>query len=104
MSYSIATLLTRNLHDVFGKNDPASYWPLACLASRAMTTQTAEKLTTDLEQPLGRMVAFESIALPGRDPDLLPYLQHESRPDKERRAVHCLAVRIHFQRWASKNS
>src|SRR5438445_12743275 len=23
MSYSIATLLTRNLHDVFGENDPA---------------------------------------------------------------------------------
>jgi hypothetical protein len=23
MSYSISTLLTRNLHDVFGKNDPA---------------------------------------------------------------------------------
>ena len=23
MSYSISTLLTRNLHDVFGENDPA---------------------------------------------------------------------------------
>jgi hypothetical protein len=23
MSYSVATLLTRNLHDVFGENDPA---------------------------------------------------------------------------------
>ena len=23
MTYSIATLLTRNLHDVFGENDPA---------------------------------------------------------------------------------
>jgi hypothetical protein len=23
MSYSVSTLLTRNLHDVFGENDPA---------------------------------------------------------------------------------
>ena len=25
MSYSISTLLTRNLHDVFGENDPTSF-------------------------------------------------------------------------------
>ena len=55
-----------------------------------MTTETAEKLTTTLEEPLARLVAFEPTALPvisvylntqpnahGRDPELLPYLQRE---------------------------
>ena len=42
MSYSISTLLTRNLHDVFGENDPALR--RAAARSRLLT------LTFDISQ------------------------------------------------------
>jgi SnoaL-like domain len=37
MSYSISTLLTRNLHDVFGENDP----PRRCVAIREIFAEDA---------------------------------------------------------------
>jgi len=52
MSYSISTLLTRNLHDVFGENDPGAEEPpstkvspkTACSASLTGSTTAKRKL------------------------------------------------------------
>ena len=52
MSYSISTLLTRNLHDVFGENDPGAEEPpstkvspkTACSASLTASTTAKRKL------------------------------------------------------------
>ena len=51
MSYSISTLLTRNLHDVFGENDPARrraaideiFTEIACSTSPEASTMAATR-------------------------------------------------------------
>src|SRR2546423_8315049 len=71
MSYSIATLLTRNLHDVFGENDPARrraaideiftedcvfYEPRGFYRGRAIASRARSRLST---------LTFDISQLPG---------------------------------------
>jgi len=46
MSYSISTLLTRNLHDVFGEHDPARRRPAIDEMWHEMVCSTIPKVST----------------------------------------------------------
>src|ERR1039457_7090679 len=66
-----------------------SVWPTACSCS-GMSSTITEELTTTMEEPLARLVAFEPTSFPvlsiylntqpdqhGRTPDAAPYLHRE---------------------------
>ncbi len=53
MSYSISTLLTRNLHDVFGENDPAR--------RRAASSNNADLLAQLVRKLVIRFVIFARV-------------------------------------------
>ena len=58
MSYSISTLLTRNLHDVFGENDPAR--------RRAVIDEISPKIAFSTSPGASTVAATRSIASQGR--------------------------------------
>ena len=61
MPYSISTLLTRNLHDVFGENDP--------LVGARRSTKSSPKIACSMSPGASTGAATRSIASPGDQGD-----------------------------------
>ena len=73
MSYSISTLLTRNLHDVFGENDPARwraaideiFTEIACSTSPGASTVAATRSISSRARSRLPTLTFDISQLPG---------------------------------------